>query len=103
MLNAGMTPASVLRSATLTPAEVLGVDRDYGSVDVGKIADFVLTELNPIETPSTLSDIGGLVIAGNYLNREDLETLRSGEGRVAGWWRFVARYLDAILVRKLAY
>ncbi len=103
MLNAGMTPASVLRSATLTPAEVLGVDRDYGSVDVGKIADFVLTELNPIETPSTLSDIGGLVIAGNYLNREDLETLRSGEGRVAGWWRSVARYLDAILVRKLAY
>lgn len=46
MLNATAAPIpDVIRMATLTPARILGIDRETGSLEVGKRADFVvLTE-----------------------------------------------------------
>lgn len=35
---------NVVRMATLTPARILGVDRDLGSLEVGKLADFVVLD-----------------------------------------------------------
>jgi imidazolonepropionase-like amidohydrolase/Tol biopolymer transport system component len=40
----GMTPLEALRTATLNPARYLGLDRDVGSLDVGKLADLVLID-----------------------------------------------------------
>ena len=38
----GMTPLEVLRTATINPARYLGLDRDIGSLEVGKLADLVI-------------------------------------------------------------
>ena len=40
----GMTPLEALRTATLNPAQVLGLDRDLGSLEVGKLADVVVID-----------------------------------------------------------
>ncbi|MEO1230735.1 MAG: amidohydrolase family protein, partial [Myxococcota bacterium] len=45
----GMTPLEVLRSATLNPARTLGMDRDLGSLEPGKLADLVVLDQNPLE------------------------------------------------------
>ena len=40
----GMTPLEALRSATLNPAQTLGLDKDIGSLEPGKLADLVVLE-----------------------------------------------------------
>jgi Tol biopolymer transport system component/imidazolonepropionase-like amidohydrolase len=48
-VQGGFTPHEALRVATLWPAEVLGLDGDLGSLEAGKLADFVVLEENPLE------------------------------------------------------
>lgn len=43
----GATPLEALRAATLNPAQVLGLDKDLGSLEVGKLADVVLIDGDP--------------------------------------------------------
>lgn len=47
--EAGFHPLEVIMSATLNGAEALGADDMIGSVEVGKYADFVILEENPLE------------------------------------------------------
>ncbi|MGS0756131.1 amidohydrolase family protein [Roseateles sp. GG27B] len=42
----GMTPLEAIRTATLNPAKYLGLDRDLGSLEVGKLADLVIISGN---------------------------------------------------------
>ncbi len=44
----GMTNMEVLRAATLSGAEYLGLDGDLGSLEVGKLADLIVLEKNPL-------------------------------------------------------
>lgn len=44
-----MTPLEALRAATLDGAAYLGMDHDLGSVEAGKLADFVILDANPLE------------------------------------------------------
>ena len=45
----GMSPHQALRAATLNGAEYLGLDRDVGSLEPGKLADLVVLDANPLE------------------------------------------------------
>ncbi len=45
----GMTPMQALRAGTLNGALALGLDRDVGSLQVGKLADLVVLDSNPLE------------------------------------------------------
>jgi imidazolonepropionase-like amidohydrolase len=46
-VRAGIPPAQVLRMATLTSAQVVGVDRERGTIAPGKLADMVLIDGDP--------------------------------------------------------
>jgi hypothetical protein len=50
----GMTPAEVLRRATLDMARYLGEDQQLGSVERGKLADFFLVPSDPTQSLDTL-------------------------------------------------
>lgn len=44
----GMTPLEALRTATINPARNLGMDKDLGSIEPGKLADLVVIDGNPL-------------------------------------------------------
>ena len=50
----GMTPLEAIQAATITSAEVYGLDGMTGSIEEGKEADIVLFERNPLEEPLNL-------------------------------------------------
>jgi hypothetical protein len=70
--EAGFHPLEVIRSATLNGAEALGMEEEIGTVEVGKLADFVIVEENP------LTDIKLLYGTGAIRLNENNEVVRKG-------------------------
>lgn len=60
LCEAGFSAAEALTAGTLSAAELLGIDRDTGSVEVGKRADLVVVEQNPLTNLKVLSAAGHL-------------------------------------------
>ena len=58
--EAGFHPLEVIRSATLNGAEALGWDDKIGSVQIGKLADFVIVEENPLQNLKVLYGTGAI-------------------------------------------
>ena len=52
--EAGFHPLEVFRSATLNGAQLLGIDDQLGTVQVGKLADLVVVPVNPLENIGAL-------------------------------------------------
>jgi imidazolonepropionase-like amidohydrolase len=63
-VQAGIPPAEVLRMATLTPAVVMGVNKDRGVIAAGQLADMVLIEGDPIRNIRDLHKITTVIKGG---------------------------------------
>jgi imidazolonepropionase-like amidohydrolase len=55
--KAGMTPADALRSATVIGARAAGQERDAGLIVVGKLANLVVLDKNPLETIENIRSV----------------------------------------------
>ena len=56
--EAGFHPLEVLRSATLNGAELMGIDDDTGTIQIGKKADLVIVNENPLANFKVLNGTG---------------------------------------------
>ncbi len=70
--EAGFHPLEVIRSATLNGAEALGLDDDIGTVEVGKLADFVIVDENPLANLKVLYGTGAIKLT------EENKVIRAG-------------------------
>lgn len=64
LVRHGLTPAEVLRAATLTPAEILGIQGRCGSLETGKDADILFFSGDPLSPTSAMVRVlvGGEVV-----------------------------------------
>jgi imidazolonepropionase-like amidohydrolase len=78
---AGMTPYEAIRAGTVDAAEFLSQGEEFGVVTVGRRADLLLLNANPLEDVKNTSKIAGVMASGRWLTAEELthrlETLRS--------------------------
>lgn len=72
---AGFTPLEALRTATLEPARFLGAADSLGSIAVGKRADLVLLDGNPLEDIRNTTRILAVVAAGRLYDREAIRKI----------------------------
>jgi imidazolonepropionase-like amidohydrolase len=80
LVRAGLTPFEALTAGTRTAGEFLArrvpASRPIGTMAPGKSADLVLVDGNPLEDVSRMRDPAGIVLRGQWLPREELESLR---------------------------
>ena len=64
MTRFGMTPLQAIQSATITAAEVLGLEYDVGKITAGYAADFVAVKGNPLENIELLEEPAAVIKGG---------------------------------------
>ena len=67
-VRAGIPPAEVLRIATLVPAQVLKRDKDLGTIEPGKLADFILVDGDPTQNISDIRRVVTVVKDGKVFD-----------------------------------
>ena len=75
LVDAGLSPRAALRSATLLPAQFLGIAATAGSVAVGKRADLLLLDADPARNIRNTRRIRAVVLDGRLLTRESIDAL----------------------------
>ena len=83
MVEGGMSAAAALQTATINPARYLGREAESGSVAVGRRADLVLLDANPLDDVHAVSRIAAVVLGGRLLDRQALDaTLATARRRL---------------------
>ena len=73
--DAGIPAADILRSATLLPAQWLGLDGRLGTVAAGKTASMILLRANPLADVRHAREIEAVFLRGRYFDRDALDGL----------------------------
>lgn len=71
-VQAGLTEFEALRAATAEPAKYLGIANSSGTVEVGKRADLILLDADPLRDVRNLHSPTGVFVQGRWFSREEL-------------------------------
>jgi imidazolonepropionase-like amidohydrolase len=63
-VKAGMSPLEAIQSATIVPARAMGLERELGTVEAGKVADLILVDADPLAAVENLRKIRYVVARG---------------------------------------
>lgn len=69
----GLTPAEALAAATINPAKVLGLEQTSGTIAVGKFADLVLLDHDPLTDIRATRSIRAVLANGRFYDRVMLD------------------------------
>ncbi len=69
----GMTPAEILRAATIDAAHIIGVAQDLGSIEVGKLADLVILDASPLDDIRNTTTIHRVMQNGRLYDGDTLD------------------------------
>ena len=71
----GMTPLQSLRAATLSGAEYLGLDKEIGSLEAGKLADLIVLDRNPLENMRNTHSVRYTIVNGRIFDAATMNEL----------------------------
>lgn len=75
LVQCGLTPMQALQAATSTPAGVFSKSKDLGTIEVGKLADLILLDANPLDDIHNTERIRAVIVGGKLMNRAALDKL----------------------------
>ena len=70
--NVGIPLNDILSAATLTNARAFGLETELGSIELGKQADLLLLNSNPLEQIAAYDDIAVVIVDGRPIDRATL-------------------------------
>jgi imidazolonepropionase-like amidohydrolase len=83
LVQGGLTPIQALQTATINPARFLGATDSLGAVAVGKLADLVLLDADPLADIHNTTRLVAVFTAGRYFSRAALTALLTQAARMA--------------------
>ena len=82
-VQGGMSPMQALQAATIDPARYMGMARDLGSIESGKLADLLIVDGNPLEDIRVTDDIAYVVLNGRVYEGGTLTEKVTGQKQAA--------------------
>jgi len=73
MAAAGLTPQQILTAGTRNVARYYGAEREFGTVTVGRRADLLLLEANPLSDVANVARRAGVMVNGRWLPEADIQ------------------------------
>jgi imidazolonepropionase-like amidohydrolase len=75
LVNAGFTPMEALQSATRDAARFSGQEKEWGTIQKGRLSDLVLLDADPLADISNTRKIRAVVANGRMFDRRTLDTM----------------------------
>lgn len=87
MTQGGMTPMEALRTATINPAQSLGLDKWVGSLEPGKLADLIVLDKNPLLDIYNTESIKYTMVNGRLFDAETMNEVGANpKNRTRFFW-----------------
>ncbi|WP_207533035.1 amidohydrolase family protein [Desertivirga arenae] len=87
LAQGGMSPLQVLKAATINGAEYLGMSKEIGSIEPGKLADLIVLDENPLEDIRNTERIKYIMLNGHLYDENLNETGNLEKLRNKMWWQ----------------
>jgi imidazolonepropionase-like amidohydrolase len=95
LVEAGFSPAEVLRSATSNPARLLGLSRTLGTVEAGKTADLLLLDADPFQDIRNTRRVAAVIRDGRVVQAPGVPvaslSFSAASSRAAPWYSASSR------------
>lgn len=78
LVEAGLSPYEALEAGTRNAAAALGKQAEFGTIEVGKRADLILVNSNPLEDVSSLQERSGVMLHGRWMPEDEIQAMLEG-------------------------
>ncbi|SFP67312.1 amidohydrolase family protein [Sphingomonas rubra] len=86
-VRGGMTPVEALAAGTIVPARSLGMAKDIGSIEPGKLADLVVLDADPTADIRNSEKVSQVMQGGRLYDARTMNEVATGNAvRPAYWW-----------------
>ena len=85
-VRGGMSPVQALRAGTIDAAKSLGMSKDIGSLEVGKLADLVVLDADPTSDIRNSDKIHRVMVNGRLYDPVTMDEVTTGTGKRAPYW-----------------
>jgi imidazolonepropionase-like amidohydrolase/Tol biopolymer transport system component len=91
-VRGGMSPMQALSAATINPATYMGMQADLGSLEIGKLADLVILDSNPLDDISQTDKVSHIMLNGRVYIANSLKEIITGDKELDPfWWQTTAQ------------
>ncbi len=85
LVFSGLSELDAIKAATINSAEAMGMQDDLGTIEVGKLADLIVLEKNPLENISNIRTLKMVIKDGKLVN------LNKNEGEKSFWELYILK------------
>jgi hypothetical protein len=84
-VEAGLTPMQAIQAGTINVAKTFRKDKDFGTVEVGKVADIVAVEGDPLKDIWAVSNVKTVILGGKLVNTDFHADYKNPIPNVRAW------------------